>query len=108
MRTVALLLLVAVLGVGCGGSDESGDLILFSSDGDGGSEVFVMNADGTQVQQLTDNDDTDYESVWSPDGSQIAFTSDRYGSDREVFVMNADGTGVYSTNQKGWPSSWGG
>jgi TolB protein len=53
-----------------------------------------MNADGTGVRQLTDNDDVDDEApVWSPNGKQIAFHSDRDGDD-EIFVMNADGTGV--------------
>ena len=66
-----------------------------------------MNADGTGVTQLTDNDDWDWWPVWSPNGKQIAFGSDRYG-DREIFVMNADGSNVVSLGQQGYPSSWGG
>ena len=66
-----------------------------------------MNADGTQVRQLTDHDDWDWRPAWSPDGKHIAFASDRYGDD-EIFVMNADGTDVYSTGQNGISPSWGG
>ena len=64
-----------------------------------------MNADGTELRQLTDNDDDDGLPVWSPDGESIAFWSDRTG-DLEIFVMNADGTGVYSTGQQGYPTDW--
>jgi TolB protein len=52
-----------------------------------------MNADGTQVRQLTDNDAWEAFPTWSPDGTRIAFNSGRDG-DPEVFVMNADGTQV--------------
>ncbi len=52
-----------------------------------------MNADGTEVRQLTDNDDWDWFPAWSPDGTRIAFESDRDGDD-EIFVMKADGTQV--------------
>ena len=92
----------------CGGT-ESGDLILFQSDRDGDSEIFVMNADGTQVRQLTDNDTVDGRPAWSPDGTRIAVSSpSSSGNYLEVFVMNADGTDVYSTGQKGYSPSWGG
>ena len=50
-----------------------------------------MNADGTNVRQLTNNTHLDWASSWSPDGTQIAFTSERC-SGWQVFVMNADGT----------------
>ena len=86
---------------------RSGKQIAFSSERDGDHEVFVMNADGTGVTQLTDHDGEDGYAVWSPDGNKIAFSSDRYG-DNEIFVMNADGTDVYSIGQEGYAPSWGG
>ncbi len=65
--------------------------IAFTSDRDGDYEVYLMNADGSNVRQLTDNTrSADWLPAWSPDGARIAFTSDRDG-DFEIFVMNADG-----------------
>jgi Tol biopolymer transport system component len=61
--------------------------ITYSHEGD----VYVMNADGSNVTRLTDNPAQDFDSVWSPDGKQIAFRSHRDG-DEEVYVMNADGS----------------
>lgn len=54
-------------------------------------EIMVMNADGTGQVRLTENKFQDSLPSWSPDGSKIAFTSNRDG-DFEVYVMNADGT----------------
>ena len=106
MKWLIAVLACVAIGAGCGGGG-SGDLIAFDSDRDGDWEIFVMNPDGTEVRQRTDNDDWDINPAWSPDGKRIAFTSDRYG-DWEVFVMNADGSDVYSTGQGGWAPSWGG
>ena len=64
-----------------------------------------MDADGTHVQQLTDNDGWDRAAAWSPDGKRIAFTSDRYEG-YEIFVMDADGTNVVLTNRKGSSPDW--
>jgi Tol biopolymer transport system component len=45
------------------------------------------------VTQLTRNTADDRYPAWSPDGSKIAFQSDRDGNS-EIYVMNADGTNV--------------
>lgn len=66
--------------------------LVFTSDRDGDTEIYVRATDG-RVRKLTSNRADDYGAVWSPDGTKLAFVSTRDG-DREVFVMNADGTGV--------------
>ena len=45
------------------------------------------------LTNLTGNPASDRAAEWSPDGTQIAFVSDRDG-DLDVYAMNADGTGV--------------
>jgi Tol biopolymer transport system component len=67
--------------------------IAFMSDRDGDYDIYVMDADGTHLQQLTDNDDWDGVPAWSPDGKRIAFMSHRDGVNA-IFVMDADGTNV--------------
>jgi TolB protein len=63
-------------------------------EGDDNWDVWVMNADGSDVHALTDTPGQDYPSAWSPDGKRIAFFSRRASADGDTFVMNADGSGV--------------
>lgn len=67
--------------------------ILFVTDNDGDEEIFVMEADGTNRQRLTNNLADDFSPSWFPDGQHIVFASDRDG-DSEIYVMAADGTNV--------------
>ena len=67
--------------------------IAFTSYRDGNYEIYVMNADGSAVTQLTHNSSSDSGSVWSPDGRRIVFASNRDG-DFEIYVMNPDGSAV--------------
>ena len=70
-----------------------GRRIAFESSRDGDWDIYVMNADGKDIMQITDDDAWDTSPSWSPDGRRIAFVSRRDG-DFDIYVMNADGSGV--------------
>lgn len=66
------------------------DSIVFHSSSDGDWEIWKMEAAPLAAPtQLTFNTYSDVNAVWSPDGTQIVFTSDRDGNE-DVWVMNAD------------------
>ena len=70
-----------------------GRQIAFASPRDGnGSEIYVMNRDGSNVRRLTNNRADDTTPTWSPSGTRIAFTSDRTGSP-QIWEMGVDGLG---------------
>ena len=57
------------------------------------SEIYVMNPDGSGRTQLTFHPAQDILPSWSPDGSKIAFSSDR-DVNYEIYTMNPDGSGL--------------
>ena len=75
------------------GAAEAAGRIAFVSDRDGNWDVYVMNADGSDVTRLTDAAAWDQWPSWSPDGMRIAFHSDRDES-WDIYAMNADGSDV--------------
>ena len=66
---------------------QGGVKIAFDSNRDGNDEIYVMNSDGTNMTNLTNNPADDEFPSWSPDGTKVAFES---GYD--IYVMNADGS----------------
>jgi len=94
---------VLLAGAGPAGAAFPGEngQIAFVSDRDGDNEIFVMNADGSAQTQITTNVDGDFQPAWSPDGTEVAFTSDRTlpSFNLQVFVMNADGSSQTNLSQ---------
>jgi TolB protein len=77
-----------------------GSAVVFSTpdpdDSSRSSNVYTVRVDGTGLRQLTHTKGgtvNNLADAWSPDGTKIAFASNR-SSTYEIYTMNADGTGV--------------
>jgi len=57
---------------------------------EGNSQIYLMNADGTNLRRLTNSGAIDTEPFFTPDGQSIYFTSDRGGSP-QIYRMAASG-----------------
>lgn len=77
--------------------------IAFTSTRSGAEQLHVMNADGTDVVQITRSQGYIRDAAWSPDSAQIAFASGAAGltgplgvlqSPFDIYVAYADGTGA--------------
>jgi Tol biopolymer transport system component len=57
------------------------------------AELWVMDRDGANRQQLTDNASPDFGGTWSPDGARVAWSvDDQEHFDFDIWVMDADGS----------------
>jgi Tol biopolymer transport system component len=58
--------------------------------------IWIVHPDGSGLKQLTSGPTLDGEPAWSPDGTQIAFTSiaDMRSPRSDIWVINADGSGL--------------
>lgn len=77
--------------------------IIYCSEDDGDFEIYSVNADGSEVTQLTKNDDKDTNPACSPDGKFIAFSSQRDGNS-EIYVMDVSGNN--QINISNTPKYW--
>ena len=72
------------------------------------SQISIANIDGSNVIQLTHDETDNMSPKISPDGSQIAYLSNRDGN-QEVYVMNVDGsnnTRLTSNRVEEWGPAW--
>jgi len=69
-----------------------GQSIAFTT-GSGQEDVFIANADGTRMRQLTNDAARDRSVTWSPDGKRLYFYSNR-DSGYHIWSIRADGSGL--------------
>ncbi len=73
--------------------------LVFQSNRDGNWELYVMNADGSGLRRVTD-DEGDGEPSWSPTGDRIAFVRNK-----DVYVMPSSGGHAHKVaDNADWPS----
>lgn len=92
-----------------GSYDATGKRIVFCSNRDGNLELYIMDADGSHVRQLT-NAPKCYNGgpFFSPDGKRVVFRSDRGKADfLQLYVINSDGTGEKALSHEPDWVQWG-
>ena len=65
---------------------------MFTSERDGSPDLYLVQSDGTGLRRLTDNAAYDDQAALSPDGTRVAFQSNRSGSN-QVWVCRSNGSG---------------
>ena len=77
-----------------------GSMIAFASSRVGERQLFIMNADGSNIRQVTNLNNMGGRSTWSPDGTKLAFYRGPV-ADHDIYVINVDGTGLVQLTNGG-------
>src|SRR5690606_7943540 len=72
--------------------------IAFVSERDGNQDIYIMDADGSNVVNLTNHPDADFWPVWSPEGNHIVFQSMRDRPKKVAQIYKTDVKGTRSVN----------
>ena len=70
-----------------------GSMIAFASNRSGTRQLYTANANGNNVNQVTDLNNMGGRSSWSPDGTKLVFYRGPSG-DHDIYVINIDGSGL--------------
>ncbi|MFL5796738.1 MAG: hypothetical protein ACJ77A_02250 [Actinomycetota bacterium] len=80
--------------------------IAWTSNRTGNRDVWSMNPDGSDQVNLTSAPSMDAFPAWSPDGTRIAFTTNRRNRNWDLDVMDADGSGVTPVTANSAAADW--
>lgn len=77
-------------------------LIVFESDRGGQSDIWIMEADGSNQRNLTNDKGDDLFPSWSRDGKKIAWSRGGRAPSGEIWIMNLDGSGKTQVTSNGF------
>ena len=88
-----------------GGLAAQGSRIVFANLAFDNYEIYVMDADGGNRENLSNHPRHDMHPDWSPDGTKIAFVSTRDGVAAQIYSMDADGKNPIRLTDGPWHKS---
>jgi Tol biopolymer transport system component len=65
--------------------------IAFSSNRQGSFDLYLMDADGRNLRQLTSDPGNEGEPAWTPDGTRLVYTATARGGPPQLFTIGVDG-----------------
>lgn len=74
MLMIPLIALIGTCSILASKASVAGTIAFYSH-----GDIYVVDTDGSGLKNLTNNPANDMHPVWSPDGTKLAFTSDRTG-----------------------------
>jgi eukaryotic-like serine/threonine-protein kinase len=77
---------------------RAGGRLAFIRQGSGDSDLWMF-AKGRAPESFLSSTWSDYSPQWSPDGTRIAFVSDRSGGGPQIWVADKDGTNVRAVSE---------
>jgi len=131
LRRVAFAVSITLTAAACSGSSSSGsstaspstphpsgsaliDLsrlegrIAFSAGPPHGEDVYVVEADGSDLVRVTSDRVSEFDPSWSPKGDQVAYRHQPGDDDTtEIYVVDADGTGAHDVSGNDDRADWG-
>src|SRR5688572_22237511 len=99
LKMLYLLLILLIAGTSAAQEQSSdvpaGKIVFASFDADGRRDLYMMNADGSNLTQLTEGTEDHYVPMISPDGTQIVYATglaNGRGNQMDLYLMNIDGS----------------
>jgi len=76
---------------------------------DNNADIYVVNADGTNLIQVTHDSGAEFDPAWSPGGTRIVYRDSRRGVNHndEIYVMEADGSERTNLSNSSSSDEWG-
>jgi Tol biopolymer transport system component len=78
-----------------------GRWLAITNQGEAQEDIFICRVDGSEIRRLTDDVFHDRAPIWSPDGTRLAFYSNRVGVNAQIWTIKTDGSALTQVSDVG-------